>query len=440
MSDTIFALSSGAPPAGVAILRISGPSAFAAGERLGGPLPAARRAALRHLVDASTGASIDEGLVLAFPKPASFTGEDVVELHVHGGRAVVAAVLAALGRMEGLRLAEPGEFTRRAFLAGRLDLTEVEGLSDLIAAETEEQRRQALRQARGETRRAVEGWMSTLLHARARIEAELDFSDEESVAGAFSAGVRAEIDVVRGALNEALRGGGERVRDGFTVIILGAPNAGKSSLLNALARRDAAIVAAEPGTTRDLVEVDIALDGLAVRLVDTAGIRDGAGPVEAEGIRRARTRAASSDLALWLWADPAWAGPDPSAVDGPPTLIVATKCDLIDSEAERIRDASDHRISVVTGAGLDGLLAHVAARLAASAGPAESRLVTRERHRRAMGDALSALNAAAAVPLPSGEIVAEHLRQATDALGRITGTVDVEDVLDLVFREFCIGK
>jgi len=434
---TIFALSSGALPAGIAVLRVSGPEVRNVLETIVGSIPEPRRTTLVPL-RGQDGGALDTGLVLYFPGPASFTGEDVVEFHVHGGRAVVAAVLGAIAAVPGLRPADAGEFTRRAFTAGRLDLTEVEGLADLIQADTESQRRQALRQASGAQRRVIEAWRSRLITARAMVEAELDFADEDDVPDAVSA--RAW-DEVRGMAAEIARhlddgGRGERLRDGAEVVVTGPVNAGKSSLINALARRDVAIVSDEPGTTRDLIEVRLDVDGYPFTIVDTAGLRDAEGKVEREGIRRGRERAAAADLVLEL--------ADVTVSSAPPlsgALRVGTKVDLIDSasERERLSSAFDVLVSADTGEGIDALLARLAAFGRERMEPGESALITQARHRHALSACRSALLAALDERLAL-ELRAEELRHATDALGRLTGRVDVEDLLDVIFRDFCIGK
>ncbi len=302
--ETIFALSSGRPPAGLAVVRISGPEAGEVAQRMAGRVPAPRRATRATLRDEG-GAPLDDALILFFPAPGSATGEDVLEFHLHGGRAVVAAVLAVLARQPRLRLAEPGEFTRRAHANGKMDLSEAEGLGDLIAAETEAQRRQAMAQAAGALSRRVEGWRARLVRALMLVEAGVDFSDEGDVPDSLLAPARAEAAALAGELKDAIAQGrrGERVREGLTVAIAGPPNAGKSTLLNCLAGRDAAIVSAIPGTTRDLVEVHLDIGGQAVTLIDTAGLRETADEIEAEGVRRARARAAAADLVLWLSAE-----------------------------------------------------------------------------------------------------------------------------------------
>ena len=431
-SCTIFALSSGPPPAGIAVIRVSGPGVRFGLETLVESVPEPRQAMLRPL-KAVDGTVIDQGLVLFFPGPASFTGEDVAEFHVHGGRAVVAATLAALSALPGFRPAEAGEFTRRAFANGRLDLTQVEGLADLIAAETEAQRRQAVAQAEGRLGALYEGWRERLVRARALIEAELDFPDEEDIPGGVSVQAwdivaRLEEEIVNHLSDKR----GERVRDGFEVVILGPPNVGKSSLLNAIARRDVAIVTPEAGTTRDLIEVHLDLGGYAVTLVDTAGLRETASAVEREGIRRAEERARDAGLVLWLVdaTDPvAGAAPLPGAVP------VLSKIDLAPGPIPPGVSA----ISAVTGAGIAALLALVTRRVAALAPPVESPVLTRVRHRAALEKCLTAIREAQTLDRPL-ELRAEDLRHAGDALARVTGRIDVEDMLEVIFRDFCIGK
>jgi tRNA modification GTPase len=387
-----------------------------------------------HSIRGTDGNTLDRGLVLFFPGPASFTGEDVAEFHVHGGRAVVAAMLSALDTLPGFRPAEAGEFTRRAFANDRLDLTQVEGLADLVTAETEAQRRQALHQADGALGRLYDGWRDRLVRARALIEAELDFPDEEDIPGSVSAETWEIVATVEEEMRTHLSDRrGERLRDGAEVVILGAPNAGKSSLLNAIARRDVAIVAPEPGTTRDLIEVKLDLAGYPVTLVDTAGIRETDGAVEREGIRRAERRAAEADLVLWLTD----AGSSPSVEPPPRALHIATKIDLIDSLGERSFDAA---VSSVSGVGINDLILLMTDRIRSSLPETESPLITRARHRSAVLAAASLLAKAGSAEATALEIRAEDLRLASDALARITGRIDVEDLLDVIFRDFCIGK
>jgi len=432
--DTIFALSSGAPPAGIAILRLSGDGVRFGFETLLGYVPEPRFAELATLQDAD-GEPIDRGIVLFFPAPASFTGEDVGELQLHGGRAVVAAALAALAALPGFRAAEPGEFTRRAFENGRADLTEVEGLADLIAAETQMQRRLALGQAGGTLRRRYEDWRERLIRARALVEAELDFSDEDDVPDAISRAADTEALGVAEEIGEHLsdRGFGERVRSGFEVVLLGAPNVGKSSLLNALARREVAIVTPEAGTTRDAIEVHLDLNGFAVTLVDTAGLRETESVVEREGIARARRRGAAADLVLVL--EDGEAAPPVLGDAAVPVLHVRTKADLGLTDSDSKRDVVP--LSAKTGEGLDRLTVRIAESLGLLRPPPDG-LVTRERQRRELQATETALRAAVTEGAP--ELKAEHLRRAADALGRLTGRIEVDDWLGVIFSEFCIGK
>jgi tRNA modification GTPase len=454
---TIFALSSGRLPCAIAVIRVSGPDARVALERLTGRMPSPRVATLVRVRDPSDGSVIDEGLALWFPGPKSETGEDVAELQVHGGRAVVAAVLNALGKLEGFRHAEAGEFTRRAFDNGRLDLTAVEGLADLVAAETEAQRRQALRQMQGEFSRRLEHWREQLIEARALLEAGIDFSDEGDVPGNLAARAVAILRPVAQEIGDAQRGRGERLRDGLQVVIAGAPNVGKSTLLNRLARRDVAIVSPSAGTTRDVIEVHLDLGGYPVTLRDTAGIRPTADAIEQEGVRRAEHWAAASDLVLWVLDASAIepAGIDAAAASlkayGRPGWLVLNKCDLVDADASQRNDLKFiscdlpyFMISAADGHGVDGLVTAIAD-FAAQAFGGEPGLVTRERHRRMMGDAALALGEAIILADRQGaeareELIAEQVRLATRALERLLGRVDVEDVLDVIFRDFCIGK
>lgn len=434
--DTIFALASGQGRAGVAVLRLSGPAAGAALTALAGTAPPPRRAARVRLRDGA-GEPLDDGLALWFPAPASFTGEDVAELHVHGGRAVVGAVSEALVAL-GLRPAEPGEFSRRAYLNGKLDLTAAEAIADLVAAETAAQRRQALRQMEGGLARLYDGWRDRLMRALAHLEAAIDFPDEdlppevEDGLWRAVAALRAEIAA---HLAEAPRG--ERLRDGLHVAIVGAPNVGKSSLLNRLARRDAAIVSETAGTTRDVVEVHLDLGGYPVVVADTAGLREAAEAIEGEGIRRARARAGSADLTLAVFDAGRLPEVDPHtlALVDERALVVLNKADL---GGGRIPGHDAISVSAATGVGLDALEAAIAARAVTLLGEGTAPVPTRVRHRAALAECLDALERAPAAALV--EMRAEDLRLAARALGRITGRVDVEDLLDVIFRDFCIGK
>lgn len=433
MTDTIFALSSGSLPSGVAVVRLSGPAVRFVLETMIGAVPEVRRAVLRD-IRSGDGDLIDRGLVLFFAGPNSFTGEDVAEFQLHGGRAVVAAMLAALGRLPGLRLAEAGEFTRRAFEAGRLDLTEAEGLADLIAAETDSQRRQALRLAGGAFRARAEAWRGLLIELRATIEAELDFNDEGDVPDDVASGLIPRISTLRAELTAELAAGqrGERIRGGFEVVVLGPPNAGKSSLVNALSERDVAIVTDIPGTTRDLLEVHLDLGGYAVTLVDTAGLRDGGDVIEAEGMRRGRARAAAADMILWLDEDGEGA-PDDVISLGVPVLALRTKADLRPRQAR-----SDGDLSIGDRPSLDRLIQRLSQEASERLG-GETALISRLRQRQCVEQAAEALDMATRPGLP-GEIVADRLREAGDALSRLTGRIDIEDVLASIFSTFCIGK
>ncbi len=435
--ETIFALASGVGRAAIAVLRVSGPDASRVLREMAGGLPPARQARYVHLRDPHGGHNLDRCLILWFPAPASFTGEDCAEFHLHGGRAVVAGVVAALGRIGGCRPAAAGEFTRRAFLNGKLDLAEVEALADLINAETEAQRRQALRQLSGALGRLSEDWRRRLVEALAAVEAEIDFSDEADVGGdglaracRIATAIGAEIKMV---LDDGQRG--ERLRDGYTIVIAGPPNSGKSTLLNALARREAAIVSPHAGTTRDAIEVHLDLGGLPVTLVDTAGWRDTRDPVEATGIQRGRDRAASADLLLLLRAP---GGVAVAAPAGPIAhLAVLTMADLSGSDTAHRRGSEALAVSAVTGFGMAALVDEIARR-AHDAMAGGHAIITRDRHRRALHEAwvpLRQLNDSLPV-----ELAAEDLRRAALSLATITGRIGAEDILDEIFASFCIGK
>jgi len=521
-ADTIFALSSGRPPAAVAVVRVSGPRAADALKALAGRLPAPRQAMLARLrgrmtddgrrkTDSETADherrttessvlcrpssvlrndALDDALVLWFPAPASETGEDTAEFQLHGGRAVVAAVLAALAAVPGLRPAEAGEFTRRAFANGKLDLTRVEGLADLIGAETEAQRRQAFRQLRGLLGDRAEAWRMRLIEALAFAEAAIDFPDEDVPHDLLSPALLAAAELSRemhALLADA--GCGERLRDGLIVAVAGPVNVGKSSIVNRLARRPAAIVSPFAGTTRDVIEVHLDLAGYPVTVLDTAGLREAADPVEQEGVRRARTRAAEADLVLWVvdaTGDrmPAGAGEcaageklmpsglpragsaaqenDEGGVRGaraaeshgpaarPLTWIVLNKCDLAPASVGRppplaegfgARPPRNFRVSAESGEGFDALVDALAVFAGDFFATGEAPVITRQRHRHALQSCAEALDRAVAEgPAGREDVIAEDLRLAARALGRLTGRVDVEDVLDVIFRDFCIGK
>lgn len=444
-NDTIFALASGRGRAGVAVVRVSGPAAGPALECLSGNLPHPREASLRTIVSRETREVLDRGLVLWMPAPASFTGEDVAELHLHGGPAVIAAVLGELAEQPGLRASEAGEFTRRAFHNGRLDLTQVEALADLIAAETDAQRRQAQRQMDGALSRAYEAWRADLIQCLAYQEAEIDFPDESDVPDDVAQGMRRSLErliaEIAGALRDERRG--ERLRDGFQVVIAGRPNVGKSSLLNALARRDAAIVSETAGTTRDVIEVHLDLAGYPVTLVDTAGLRDADDLVEREGVERARRHLGDADLVLWVSdAEDLKRGRPEDLDDTAPVCLVINKSDLGEAENARAAAGLDARVvlSAKTGAGMADLVAILAEAAETGLSAGEASVVTRARHRDALEDCRSHMVAAVQAWGGEPELVAEDLRLAARALGRVTGRVDVEDLLDVIFRDFCIGK
>jgi tRNA modification GTPase len=436
--DTICALSSGAPPSGVAVIRISGPKTLACVEGLCGAVGEPRKALLRVIRDPATGEALDEGLVLWMPGPSSFTGEDCAEFQCHGSRAVVDAIIAVLTGIDEVRLADAGEFSRRAFDNGKLDLTELEGLADLIQAETEAQRRQAALLAQGAMRRDLEAWRKRLINLRAEIEARLDFVDEDDVSTDLPSGFFDAIRTLRDSVAEAVGtlSVAERVRHGLRVALIGAPNSGKSTLLNRIARRDVAIVTEVAGTTRDVLEVPLDLGGYPVVLFDTAGLRETENIVEQEGIRRARLAAEQADLVLWLRDLSAPEGTSDKPIDSVPVWTVWTKADLVAVAIGK----DDLRISAVTGEGLERLLERLRDAAHNAMGSGSAWLVTRERQARALGETLSSLEVALADGNRPLEMVAEDLRSASDGIGRVIGRVDVEDVLDQLFSEFCIGK
>lgn len=443
-SGTIFALASGGGKAGVAVVRISGDASESIFREFGAVCPAPRRASRVRLLGPVKGHVLDEALSIWFPAPNSFTGENVVELHVHGGRAVIAGVLGALARFEGFRMAEPGEFTRRAFENGKMDLTAAEGLADLVDADTSAQRDQALRQMGGALGDLYEDWRVRLLKATAYLETVIDFAEEDIPEG-LEAEVRGQVATLNAAVDEHLSQGhrGERLREGVRVAILGAPNAGKSSLLNRLAKREAAIVSETAGTTRDVIEVHLDLGGIPVILSDTAGIRDTADEIEIEGVKRALAQAQEADYKLVV------VDPDHNPVvprDIAPlidssTRIVANKSD-IRLPPKTIHDREPHILSALTGDGVDELVETLKTQVRDRFEVREQPSLTRNRHRVALQDCLEALSEFEAVPslLHHPELAAENLRRACASLGQITGRVDVEDLLDVIFRDFCIGK
>lgn len=433
--DTIFALSTAGLPSGLAVIRLSGPRVKDALERMAGGTPTPRHATLRRLRDAE-GVTLDHGLVLFFPAPASFTGEDCGELHIHGGRAVVAGVLRVLGEVHGLRQAEAGEFSRRAFINGKIDLTGAEGLADLIAAETEAQRRLAIENVEGGQQKLYDEWRNRLLYARAMIEAELDFADEADVPGSVSDHVDADLNALCREIEIHIEGfrAAEIVRDGFRVVLVGVPNAGKSSLLNALAQREVAIVTDVAGTTRDLIEVSLDLRGQKVLVTDTAGLRDTSDKVEKIGVERALHTAGNADLVLELvppneqetnYSLQSW---------DTPSLRIATKCDVGISGHARF----DHVTSAHSGHGLGELIEEIGRRAREATAVATGAIPTRLRH----VELLRATKAGIRLALEQHalELKAEQLRIAADSLGRITGAIEVEELLGVIFSQFCVGK
>jgi tRNA modification GTPase len=433
--STIYALSSAPGRAGVAVIRVSGPAVHDALARMVKTPPKPRYAAFRTVKHPTTGEAIDGAVVILFNASSSETGEDVVEFQTHGSRAVIAAVLKALGEIPGCRLAEPGEFARRAFENGKLDLAQVEGLADLVAAETEAQRRQAVAQAGGALSQLYDGWRTRLIEIAALTEAAIDFSDEGDVSSTSLVEARKRAatlaDEIAAHLDDGHRG--EILRDGFRVALLGAPNAGKSSLLNALARRDAAIVSEEAGTTRDVVEVRLDLAGLPVIVSDTAGIHEAAGAIEREGIRRSLAAAREADLVVWL----SEMGDSnlPVGISRETSLVIRSKADLAGESL-----GHGLAISVVTGDGIDKLIGEIARRASQAVGDQASPALTQARHRESLENALDDIKAFLAGGPAAVELRAEDIRRAAHAIGRITGRVDVEDVLDQIFSRFCIGK
>ncbi|XP_062815278.1 tRNA modification GTPase GTPBP3, mitochondrial [Anolis carolinensis] len=461
--DTIFALSSGAGKCGLAVIRTSGPDSHAALVSLAGKVPLARTAALRRIRRPDSGETLDRGLVIWFPGPGSFTGEDVAEYHVHGGPAVVSGVLNALGGLPRLRLAEPGEFTKRAFQNGKLDLTAAEGLGDLIHAETEGQRRQALRQMEGQLGALYHRWSRTLTKALAHLEAYIDFSEDDNIEGGVLLQVDEAVASLAQELEAHLQDGrrGERLRDGIHVVIAGPTNAGKSSLLNQLCRKPAAIVSPVAGTTRDVVEAALNLHGIPIVLSDTAGLRETGDVVEKEGVDRARQRVRTADLVLAV-LDAAEVSRRPERVtallldvllaDDPtrPWLLVLNKADLLAGEAKAALEAACAGtgpspaclLSCKTGDGIEAFLQTLGERLADLCGDPQvgSPSPTRARHRLGLTLCLDALGRFGHYRPSDLALAAEELRQARRQLGRLTGQVGAQEILDLIFRDFCIGK
>ncbi len=433
--ETIVALSSGALPSGVAVIRISGPDCNLIGKTFLKDLPNKREAQLKSIIHPVTNEILDKGLVFWFPRPNSFTGDDCLEFQVHGGRAVVEAILQALCTINNVRLAEPGEFSRRAFENGKLDLTEIEGIADLVASETETQRKQALIQSGGKLRMLYEGWRTHLIHMRAMIEAELDFSEEEDVPEEISVEGFSQVKLLKDEIDIHLNDNrsGEIIRDGYKIVLMGKPNAGKSSLLNALAKRDVAIVTNEAGTTRDVLDVQLNVNGYSVIVSDTAGVRETDNIVEIEGVSRALLKGDEADLVIWLTEINDNENFPSFSHDYNNILHIISK----DDSRETIGQIS---ISTITDCGLESLLNKVKQILDTDVKFSESGLISRLRYREALLDASNLLTAVIENDNLEVELKAENLRLASDCIGRITGRIDVEDLLDVIFSEFCVGK
>lgn len=444
-NDTIFALSTAAGKAGIAVVRVSGRSAADCVNRIFGRLPPPRSASYGALREPVGGEIFDRGIVLWFPGPASATGEDMAEFHVHGSRAVLRCLLESLTSVEGCRPAEAGEFARRSFAAGKMGLVEIEGLADLLAAETAAQRRMALRQAGGIASEVFDQWRRRLIVVSAEVEALVDFADEDGVAEAaggrwksLAAGLTEDMaaEVRRSRLSA-------RVREGAKVVLAGPPNAGKSSLLNALARRDVAIVSAIPGTTRDVLEVPLDIGGLLVTLTDTAGLRTTSDEIEVAGVDRAKREAESADLFIWV-SSKDLAGSATESTDRRADLLVENKCDLPGVSISGLNRNDSSRVwlevSARSGQGLDALLAKIGDQLRAGLGEGENGILSRARQVQAVQESIRLLNDAVQRSGDSVELIAEDLRRAGDALGRLTGRIGVEDLLAYIFSEFCIGK
>ncbi|MEM8950343.1 MAG: tRNA uridine-5-carboxymethylaminomethyl(34) synthesis GTPase MnmE [Pseudomonadota bacterium] len=444
---TIFALASGAGRAGVAVVRLSGSTAAEACRALTGEAPPPpRQARLASIIDPEDGEPIDQGLILWFPGPASFTGEDVLELHVHGGPAVLSALFEALSAIEAVRPADPGEFSRRAFMNGKMDLTAAEGLADLVAAETRQQARQARRQMDGALGRLYSDWHGRLLEALSLIEAEIDFAAEEEVPDGLMAEMLPKMRALQNEVAQHLADGqrGERLRNGLRAALIGPPNAGKSSLLNRLAARDVAIVTDIPGTTRDVLEAPLDLGGYPLVLADTAGLRLSDDRVERMGIERALAEAKDADIRIALFDGARWPSIEPETqalIDGE-TIVVLNKADLLEPGSERnIAGQAPLMLSCETGEGIDQLIARLTEFAAKAMAPGDAPVLTRARHRQALVEVSAALARLDETPSePELALIAEDLRIAMQAMGRITGRVGVEDVLDQIFSAFCIGK
>jgi len=436
-AETIYALSSGQGRAGVAVIRISGGQASIVLEAMCG--------CLKSIVHPDSGDLLDQALVLWFPAPGSFTGEDVVELHIHGGPAVIDGVMEALGCVAHMRMAQAGEFTRRAFYNGKVDLTGVEAIADLVAAETAAQKKQALAQMRGGLSELLDNWRHRLIKILAYLEAGIDFSDEEDVGADVNQHMLENILDLKNDMIAHLNDGksGERLRNGLQVVIAGPPNAGKSSVLNALARRDVAIVSQQAGTTRDIIDVHLDLEGFPVTLSDTAGIRDSSDDIEKEGVYRARKRLQSADIILWTTDASLPEAAYDFELDSDQVLIrLRNKHDIDSARIIPIESTSDAviNISAKTGTGLDRLLHHITGIAVNLQSCGEAAVITRARHRDALARAAAALFKILDTPRLPDELIAENLRICARELGRVTGRVDVEDLLDVIFNDFCVGK
>ncbi len=444
--DTIYALASGSGTVALSVIRLSGDRSHLAVKALTGELAVPRRCYLRTLRDPVTAEVLDQAVVVKFDAPASFTGEDSAEFHIHGGRAVQAGVLLALSRVDGLRLAEAGEFTRRAILNDKMDLVEAEGLGDLLWAQTSGQRRQAMSQLLGDASSVFGSWREGLLLIRAEIEAAVDFADEAGVADAAQQGLDGRIQALLSEMERAVSRSGmaSAIRDGVRVVLAGLPNTGKSSLLNALVRRDAAIVSAIPGTTRDAIEVLLDLDGIPVILTDTAGLRDGVSDViEAEGIRRSRARLEEAHVVVWV-ASPDVRGSDEYDQSSIPDILVRNKCDIAESNLRLFRNEDSIRphvmLSATSGEGVEAFLRILTDLARERFSSKENPLVVSERQRLVTLEAVKSLKASAMHGSGSLELKAEDIRRAADAVGRLTGRADVEEWLGVIFSRFCIGK
>lgn len=442
-SDTIYALSSGVGHAGIAVIRLSGCGSAALLEAIAGPLPAPREFAVRNLRDIASGELLDRGVVVWLPGPRSFTGEDCAELHVHGSPAVISAFLSVLSLQTGVRPADPGEFTRRAFVNGKMDLVEIEGLADLLEARTVSQRRQAMQQMSGDASSVFDQWRLNLLLIRADIEAVVDFVDEPGVADAAAAGIHRRIESALAEISDALdrSSTAEVVRDGVRVVLAGQPNTGKSSLLNALARRNAAIVSSIPGTTRDSIEVTLDVMGIPVVLTDTAGIRDPAGDtIEEEGIRRTQAHIVGADILVWV-SSPDVPGSGKPDLSARPDILVCNKIDLQEQSGLPRNDSTPTvMVSTKTGEGLPYLISTLAELLRRRYGNGESALIVSARQKLVATRVYEHLTMALTLGADALELKAEEIRRASDEICRLTGRVDVEEWLGAIFNRFCIGK